>query len=658
MTNFERAPLRRSRRRPRHALVGPRRAAPAGAPPRRPARRPTGRRRSTSRSRPSTTRTTSTASCSRRSSHDALDARAGGIVDRRDAGALLVARGVRARRVAALGPPRRRRHRRAAHRRAPRPPARRAPDGPRARAAAPRSSPAAPRGVGRATADLLAAEGCRVAVLARTPQDLRETEEELARRGRRRRHRPRVRPARHRRGRGRVHVPRRALGRVPRAREHRRPRARRRPRRPHRRRLARRVRPRRAHDGPHHARRAPAAAQGDVRPHRERRRVVDPSPEPGPHRLHRGQGGDGERVEEPVPRAGARGHHREHRRAGHGDVAHARGVPGRHRPRGPARGSARGRLRGHRARLRRVERHRPRRPARGGRGRGRVPLLGALRASSWAPPSRSTAAPTSSESPRGDCLRAMEFNLADLWEAVADAIPDREALVCGDRRLTYARGRRARHPPRPPPRRRTASAPATTSRSTSTTAPSTSRACSPRSSCAPSRQRELPLRRGRAAVPARRRRRPRRRVPPRVRAEARRHPRRPAAARALRRGRRRRRRSGRGRRPRRRCGVDVRGRAGGRVAGTRLRSPLRRRPLHPLHRRHHRHAEGRDVAGRGHLLRRARRRRTSAASRSPRPSRSSANLDAKRRCLPACPFMHGTAHWLAFDTLYSAAARS
>ena len=32
----------------------------------------------------------------------------------------------------------------------------------------------------------------------------------------------------------------------------------------------------------------------------------------------------------------------------------------------------------------------------------------------------------------------MEFNLADLWEAVADAHPDREALVCGERRLTYA----------------------------------------------------------------------------------------------------------------------------------------------------------------------------------------------------------------------------
>jgi len=35
------------------------------------------------------------------------------------------------------------------------------------------------RGVGRATAQLLAAEGCRVAVLARTPSALRATEEEL-----------------------------------------------------------------------------------------------------------------------------------------------------------------------------------------------------------------------------------------------------------------------------------------------------------------------------------------------------------------------------------------------------------------------------------------------------------------------------------------------
>src|SRR2546426_7290664 len=29
------------------------------------------------------------------------------------------------------------------------------------------------------------------------------------------------------------------------------------------------------------------------------------------------------------------------------------------------------------------------------------------------------------------------FNLGDLFEAVADAVADREALVCGERRLTY-----------------------------------------------------------------------------------------------------------------------------------------------------------------------------------------------------------------------------
>src|SRR3954468_24039621 len=32
----------------------------------------------------------------------------------------------------------------------------------------------------------------------------------------------------------------------------------------------------------------------------------------------------------------------------------------------------------------------------------------------------------------------MEYNLADLWEAVADVIPEREALIYGERRLTYA----------------------------------------------------------------------------------------------------------------------------------------------------------------------------------------------------------------------------
>src|SRR5437899_12601584 len=30
------------------------------------------------------------------------------------------------------------------------------------------------------------------------------------------------------------------------------------------------------------------------------------------------------------------------------------------------------------------------------------------------------------------------FNLADLFESIVDAVPDRLALVCGERRLTYA----------------------------------------------------------------------------------------------------------------------------------------------------------------------------------------------------------------------------
>jgi 3-oxocholest-4-en-26-oate---CoA ligase len=37
----------------------------------------------------------------------------------------------------------------------------------------------------------------------------------------------------------------------------------------------------------------------------------------------------------------------------------------------------------------------------------------------------------------GTVRRRMEFNLADLWERVVDTVPDREALVCGNRRLTF-----------------------------------------------------------------------------------------------------------------------------------------------------------------------------------------------------------------------------
>ncbi len=31
----------------------------------------------------------------------------------------------------------------------------------------------------------------------------------------------------------------------------------------------------------------------------------------------------------------------------------------------------------------------------------------------------------------------MHFNMADLFEGIADAVPDREAVICGERRLSY-----------------------------------------------------------------------------------------------------------------------------------------------------------------------------------------------------------------------------
>ena len=85
----------------------------------------------------------------------------------------------------------------------------------------------------------------------------------------------------------------------------------------------------------------------------------------------------------------------------------------------------------------------------------------------------------------------MEYNLADLHDAVSAAIPDRECIVWRDRRLTYAQvaertNRLANHLDRRGPRRPHASAPSsagtraarTTSPATSTTATSTSRRCS------------------------------------------------------------------------------------------------------------------------------------------------------------------------------------
>ena len=82
---------------------------------------------------------------------------------------------------------------------------------------------------------------------------------------------------------------------------------------------------------------------------------------------------------------------------------------------------------------------------------------------------------------------AMAFNLADLVEHTVDAVPDRTALVCGDRAVTYAeleeRANRLAHHLAAQRRRRAR----TTSPSTRTTASSSSRRCSPRTSCGPSR---------------------------------------------------------------------------------------------------------------------------------------------------------------------------
>ena len=235
---------------------------------------------------------------------------------------------------------------------------------------------------------------------------------------------------------------------------------------------------------------------------------------------------------------------------------------------------------------------------------------------------------------------------------VVDAIPDREAMVCGERRLTYARRRRARHAARAPPRGARRRSAATTSRCYLYNGTEYLEGM-----LAAFKLRAVPINvnyryvRGASCGTCSTTATPRaivfhREFAPTLDAD---------------------------RAPSCRCSpatsmVDddvgdatspptardrVRGRARGGVAGTRLRSPLRRRPLHPLHGRHHRHAQGRDVAGRGHLLRRVRRREP--RRRADHAARGDRRLARPRTgaALPACPFMHGTAHWMAFATLYS-----
>ena len=79
---------------------------------------------------------------------------------------------------------------------------------------------------------------------------------------------------------------------------------------------------------------------------------------------------------------------------------------------------------------------------------------------------------------------AMEFNLADLWEARRRRDPRPRSARLRRPPPHLRRRRRARHPPRAPPRGARHRPRRPRRAATSTTAPSTSRACSRRSSCA------------------------------------------------------------------------------------------------------------------------------------------------------------------------------
>ena len=152
---------------------------------------------------------------------------------------------------------------------------------------------------------------------------------------------------------------------------------------------------------------------------------------------------------------------------------------------------------------------------------------------------RRSARPLRSPAGRGPSGACMHFNLADLWERVADTVPDHDAVVDGERRFTYAELDAARRPARAHAGRgrRRAGRPRRGLPLQLGRVPrdDAGRVQAPRGTD----QRQLPLRRGRAALPVHRLRRARGRVPRGVRAEAVRDPRVAAAAANVRRGRRR-----------------------------------------------------------------------------------------------------------------------
>ena len=239
----------------------------------------------------------------------------------------------------------------------------------------------------------------------------------------------------------------------------------------------------------------------------------------------------------------------------------------------------------------------------------------------------------------------LEFSFPEVWETLAAAIPDREALVFRDRRLTLGASSRAHAPPREPSslarglgvhRERSARSPATsrartTSRSTSTTATSTSRACSARSRRASRRSTSTTATSTRSSL-----------YLLDERATRARSSTTPSSRRTL------------ARDPRPRCRAlevllqvaddsgkpllpgrgRLRGGARRGLAGAPPGRALARRPLHPLHRRHDRHAEGRALAPGGHLHRRLGG-RAPDGTRARRRSRSSSSTRERRPCMRA-----------------------
>ena len=257
----------------------------------------------------------------------------------------------------------------------------------------------------------------------------------------------------------------------------------------------------------------------------------------------------------------------------------------------------------------------------------------------------------------------MEFNLADLFECVADRVPDREAIVWRDRRLTF-RSSTSGPPGWPTACRPPACAPVTTSACYTYNRPEYLETM-----LAAYKMRAVPINVNYryvaeelaylfanaelVALVHERRSGPLVAVDPRPTADAAHDggggSDGPAAAAA--------------------GHLDYEDAAGGGSPGPGLRAPVRRRPLPPLHRGHDRHAQRRDVAAGGHLLRHHGRRQPGrpplqrpeeigdvADARAPGTLHRALLAEAPSRpseynAMALGPLMHASGQWSAWGTL-------